>query len=61
VGFGVHGDRFYDRSGRSFPIKIVIFNKKNKLGYFDSNFLELGFHQSVMYQSEQMLTNLIRH
>jgi len=61
VGFGVHGDRFYDRSGRSFPIKIVIFNKKNKLGYFDSDFLELGFHQSVMYQSEQMLTNLIRH
>ncbi len=61
VRLKVNGDRFYDKSGRSFPIKIVIFNKKNKLGYFDSDFLELGFHQSVIYHSYEGLTNLIRH
>ncbi len=62
VGLKVHGDRFYDKSQRfSFPLKIVIFNTKGKLGYFDADFLELGFHQSVMYYSKELLTNLIRH
>ncbi len=62
VGLKVHGDRFFDKSGKfSFPIKIVIFNSKGKLGYFDANFLELGFHQSVIYSSKEMLENLIRH
>ena len=62
VGLKVHADRFYDRNKKvSFPIKIVIFNSKSKLGYFDADFLELGFHQSVVYYSKEILTNLIRH
>ena len=62
VGLKVNGDRFYDRGQRrSFPIKIVIFNSTDKLGYFDADFLELGFHQSVIYFSKEGLSNLIRH
>ena len=62
VGLMVRGDRFYDKTETfSFPIKIVIFNSKGKLGYFDANFLELGFHQCVIYSSKQVLENLIRH
>jgi len=62
VGLKVSGNRFYDKTQRhSFPIKIVIFNRKGKLGYFDPHFLELGFHQSVLYHSKELLGNLIRH
>lgn len=58
----VRGDRFYNkRKTHSFPIKIVIYNNQSKLGYFDPNFYELGFHESVFYCSLEKLHNLIRH
>jgi hypothetical protein len=58
----VRGDRFYNKKEtHSFPIKIVIFNHKSKLGYFDPNFYELGFHESIFYCSREKLHNLIRH
>jgi hypothetical protein len=62
VKLKVRGDRFYDKTGRySYPVKIVIFNHGNKLGYFDADFLELGFHESVFFSSNEELSNLIRH
>lgn len=58
----VFGDRFYDRQRRySYPIHVVIYNNKNMLGYFDSNFYELGFHECLMYSSKKQLHNVIRH
>lgn len=58
----VAGDRFYDEQQKySYPIKVVIYNNKSMLGYFDSNFLELGFHECLMLSSREQLNHLIRH
>lgn len=58
----VAGERFYDRELRaSYPIKVVIFNNKSMLGYFDSNFYELGFNECLMHSSQGQLHDLIRH
>lgn len=55
-------DRFYDRKQTvSYPIKVVIYNNKSMLGYFDPNFFELGFHECLMYSSIQQLHDVIRH
>lgn len=62
VGLKVSGDRFYNRQQNlSFPLKIVIYNNKSMLGYFDSNFYELGFHESLMLCSREQLHQIIRH
>ncbi len=58
----VAGDRFYNRwHTTSYPIRIVIYNNKSMLGYFDSNFYELGFHECLMHSSPEQLQNVIRH
>lgn len=49
-------DRLY-----TYPIKVVIFNHKNILGYFESDFMELGFHQRLMYAPKHQLHDIIRH
>lgn len=55
-------DRFYDRKERtSYPIKIVIYNTKSMLGYFDPDFYELGFHECLMHVSREQLLCVIRH
>lgn len=57
----VHGDRFYDlRQQASYPIKVVIYNNKSMLGYFDPNFYELGFHECLMH-SRLSLHSIIKH
>jgi len=62
VGLRVTGYRFYDARGEfSYPIKVVIYNNKSMLGYFDSDFFELGFHESLMHQSKNVLLNVIKH
>lgn len=58
----IYGDRFYDQSKRvSYPIKIVIYNDKSMLGYFDANFYELGFHERLMHTNKNQLHSIIRH
>lgn len=58
----VSRDRFLDRSRRtSYPIKIVIYNHRSMLGYFDPCFYELGFHECLMQTSKEQLHNIIRH
>ena len=58
----VEGNRFYDRRQQtSYPIKVVIHSNKSMLGYFDSNFYELGFHECLMHCSKEQLHNVIRH
>ncbi len=62
IGLKVITDRFCDRLERvSYPIKVVIFNNKSMLGYFDPNFYELGFHECLMRTSKEQLRNVIRH
>lgn len=62
VKWRVFGDRFHDRSGTySYPIKVVIYNHKKMLGYFDSDFYELGFHECLMAVSKDKLYAIIRH
>ncbi len=62
VGLKVFGDRFYDRFQKtSYPLKIVVYNNKAQLGYFDPNFYELGFHECLMYTSKEQLNHVIRH
>ncbi len=58
----VAGDRFYDRRQEtSYPIKVVVYNNKSMLGYFDSNFYELGFHECLMHSNREQLHHVIRH
>ena len=58
----VSGNRFFNANQKlSFPIVVVIYNNKNMLGYFDSNFYELGFHECLMHSSQEQLLNIIRH
>lgn len=62
VGLKVRGDWFSDKTQTaSYPIKIVIFNTRSMLGYFDPNFLELGFHETLMNIPKKQLYNIIRH
>lgn len=62
IGLKTHGDRFYNRNHTaSYPLKVVIYNNKSMLGYFDSSFYELGFHESLMRASNFQLYNIIRH
>ena len=56
------GEYFYNRyQTKSYPISVVIYNNKAMLGYFDSHFQELGFHESLMHCSREQLHNIIRH
>jgi hypothetical protein len=62
VGLRVFGDRFYDRrQDYSFPIKVVIFDNRRLLGYFDPDFYEMGFHESLMHGNRRQLHQVIRH
>lgn len=58
----VTGQRFLNqRQTASYPIKVVIFNNKSLLGYFDPAFYELGFHERLMHASREQLYQIIRH
>lgn len=62
VGLRVFGDRFYDkRQEYSYPIKVVVFNNKAMLGYFDSHFYEIGLHECLMQANRELLHDIIRH
>ena len=62
VGLRVTGTRFYNRQQTtSYPIKVVVYNNKSMLGYFDADFYELGFHECLMHASREQLHHLIRH
>ncbi len=62
IGLKVHGERFYDSKRRnSYPIKVVVYNQKKTLGYFDPYFYELGFNECLMLASKQTLYNTIKH
>jgi hypothetical protein len=62
VRLKVVGNRFYDRRElNSYPIKIVIFNHKQLLGYFDGEFYELGFHEVLMLKTKEELKKVIKH
>lgn len=62
IGLKVSESRFYDQSGRaSYPLQIVVYNNKSMLGYFDPEFYELGFHESLMHAKKELLYNVIRH
>jgi hypothetical protein len=62
VGLKVAGERFYNPQRTiSYPIRVVIYNHKKMLGYFDPNFYELGFHECLMGASKESLYNVIRH
>jgi len=62
VRLKVSGNRFFDeREAFSFPLKVVVYNNKSMLGYFDSSFYELGFHECLMHSSKEQLHNVIRH
>lgn len=58
----VVGARFYNRrQTSSYPLKVVIYNHKSMLGYFDPHFYELGFHERLMHCKKEQLHNVIRH
>lgn len=62
IGVKVAGDRFYDQQQTaSYPIRIVIYNNKSMLGYFNTHFYEIGFHECLMHTNREQLHNIVRH
>jgi hypothetical protein len=62
VGVNVIRGRFWNHEKTfSYPISIVIYSHKKCLGYFDPEFLELGFHQAWAFKSLEELKDVIRH
>jgi hypothetical protein len=62
IGLKVNGSRFHDTKARfSYPIKVVVYNHKSCLGYFDCEFFEIGIHERLMTTSDEHLKNIIRH
>lgn len=62
IGLKISKGRFYNRENTiSYPIKIVIYNNKRMLGYFDADFYEMGFHQCLMHARKSDLKDVIRH
>ena len=58
----VHGNRFLNRrQTASYPLSVVIYNTHSRLGYFNSDFLEMGFHECLIHSSKEQLRNIIRH
>lgn len=58
----VKGKRFYYRNEwTTYPISVAIYNHKSCMGYFDSDFYELGFHECLMNVSKKQLFDVIRH
>ncbi len=46
----------------TYPLSIVVFERKNLLGYFDPDSYQIGIHKSLMYTAKQsVLRDLIRH
>jgi hypothetical protein len=45
----------------SIPLHFVVFSNKNILGYFDSNFYQIGINKNLMYTDDDTLKNLLRH
>ena len=60
MGLSVRGNRFYVGQS-SYPLSVVIYDHKNMLGYFESEFYELGFHERMMEAKKELLRDLIRH
>lgn len=45
-----------------YPINIVVFEDKSRLGYFNPEFHEIGIHKAMIFSKDQdFLKNLIRH
>lgn len=62
IGLKISQDRFYDRRQQSsYVIKVVVYDNRGMLGYFDPTFYELGFHECLMYSSREQLRTVIRH
>ncbi len=62
LGMLVGNGYFYSKkTSASYPISIVVYNDRSILGYFDSHFREIGFHEKLMHVSKTQLHNIIRH
>lgn len=62
IGLKTTSKYFYDRAQeKAYRITVVIYNNMSMLGYFDSEFRELGFNECLMYASKEQLHNVIRH
>ncbi len=60
-GLKTHGQRFYYHDS-SYPINIICFEHPKKLGYFDSEFYEIGINKAFLLpQYSHQLPDLLRH
>lgn len=62
VRLRVGSNCFFNRQQTSmYRISVTIYNDQARLGYFDPEFSELGFHECLMHASKTHLRNVIRH
>lgn len=48
--------------GYSYPLKFVVFEEKNRLGYFDPSHFQIGLNKRLMYLSKTpVIYNILRH
>jgi len=45
----------------TYPIKTVLFERQNILGYFEPQTYTIGIHKNFLYSSEEEIKNLLRH
>ena len=45
----------------TYPIKTVLFERKNILGFFEPQTYTIGIHKQMIYASEEEVKNLLRH
>jgi len=62
AGLEVKKDYFYDfTQEKLYPIHVVVYNDRSHIGYFDSDFYEMGFHEKLLRSDHTTLLRVIRH
>ena len=54
-------ERYFLKGRFRYPINVVLFEHKEGLGYFDSKLFEIGINKMFLFQSEELLINILRH
>lgn len=63
LGIQVRQKRFLFKN-YYFPIEVILFEKENLLGYFDSKYYTIGIHRNLILlgdQDQNLLDNILRH
>lgn len=63
LGLDIEGKKkpYFFKNGRYWPLHFVVFQEKEKLGFFNSQSLEIGIHKQYLFTSDNALRELLEH